>query len=71
MIVVNLWERHSGGATNSEDKFERARKRRRSPPEAALLLLKVPVVILSVDGLADDVRRTGPREEVVVFVSIR
>jgi hypothetical protein len=31
--------------------------------------LEVPVVVGGVDGLADDVRRTGPGEEVVVLLN--
>src|SRR5659263_208449 len=34
---------------------------------AAVRPSEVPVLVLGVDRLADDVRRTGPREEVVVL----
>src|SRR5690606_25297018 len=32
---------------------------------------EVPVLVLGVDGLADDVARAGAREEVVVLVGVR
>ncbi len=36
-----------------------------------LAALEVPVLVFGVHGLADDVRGTGPGEEIVVLIGIR